>query len=84
MLTTMKNLVIVFTILYLFNSQLHQGAILLTPYKFVLTMFLWIASILIQHSLWRKTWYLDETPLAIPVSKCINIDILQKIPQDNK
>lgn len=51
MLTTMKNLVIVFTILYLFNSQLHQGAILLTPYKFVLTMFLWIASILIQHSL---------------------------------
>lgn len=35
MLTTMKNLVIVFTILYLFNSQLHQGAILLTPYKFV-------------------------------------------------
>lgn len=49
MLTTIKNLVMVFTIIYLFNCQSHQGAVLLTLYELILSMSLWIVSVLTQH-----------------------------------
>ena len=43
---TIKNLVIVSMIMYLLNYQSHQGAISPILYELVLTVFLWIVSVL--------------------------------------